>query len=233
MAFAETLVCVFNATFGNVFLYHFPRSFLAHTSICRLGAVIQRTSVQFSVSSAVSFTIDRCIAICCQKLKTKYCTKRNAEFIISTVCAFSFLTHVPAYFQYESLYVVDGVQWGCRTITQYYSSPAWQTYRWLSNSLVAYVPLPLMLLLNYLTARHILMVSKARRALKRHGCGEVRDLEMTNRRTSIVLLFAISGTFIALWPPAMIIGFFLPNSSQSLPTTTGSHCSWEIESQFC
>ncbi|XP_069771702.1 probable G-protein coupled receptor 139 [Narcine bancroftii] len=208
MAVADTMVCVFNVTLGNVFLYHFPRSFLAHTSTCRLGAVIQRSSVQFSVSSTVSFTIDRCIAICCQKLKTKYCTKRIAAVVISTVCVFSFLMHIPAYFQYEPQSVVDGVQWDCSTVIQYYSSPAWQAYRWLSNSFVTYVPLPLLLLLNSLTARHILLASKARKSLKRRGDGEVRDPEMISRRTSIILLFGISGCFIALWAPAMIIGIF-------------------------
>ncbi|XP_069771700.1 neuromedin-U receptor 2-like [Narcine bancroftii] len=208
MAVADTMVCVFNVTLGNVFLYHFPRSFLAHTSICRLGAVIQKTSVQFSVLSTLSFTIDRCIAICWQKLKNKYCTKRIAVVITSTVFVFSLLMHIPAYFQYEAMNVVDGVKLGCSTIKQYFSSPAWQTYRWLSNSFVSYVPLPLMLILNSLTARHILLVSSARRALKRRGDREVPDPEMINRRTSIILLFAISGTFIAFWTPAMIIGIF-------------------------
>ncbi|XP_069771705.1 probable G-protein coupled receptor 139 [Narcine bancroftii] len=213
MAVADTMVCVFNVTLGNVFLYHFPRSFHAHTTTCRLRTVMQRTSVQFSVWSTVSFTIDRFIAICCQKLKTKYCTERNPAVILTVVFLLSFLMHIFAYFSYEPQYTVGDVQWGCRTVTGYNSSPAWQTYRWLTKLMLPLVPLPLMLLLNTLTARHILLVSRARRALKRCGVGEVPDPEMTNRRSSIILLFAISGTFIALWTPVTIIDLLFPLTS--------------------
>ncbi|XP_069771727.1 probable G-protein coupled receptor 139 [Narcine bancroftii] len=208
MAVADTMVCVFNVTVTNIFRHHFPGSFLAQTSTCRLIGFIQISSVQISVWATVSFTVDRFIVICCQQFKIKYCTERNATVVLSTVSLLSFLMNIPVYFRYKPHYTMDGVQWGCRTVTRYRFSQAWQTYRWLSKLMVPLVPLPLMLLLNFLTVRHILMVSKARRALKHRGDGEVRDPEMTNRRKSIILLFAISGTFIALWTPVTITDQF-------------------------
>ncbi|XP_069771698.1 probable G-protein coupled receptor 139 [Narcine bancroftii] len=205
MAVADTMVCVFNVMVRNVFSYHFPNSFLAHTSTCRLTAFIQVCSLQFSIWATVSFTIDRFIAICCQQFKTKYCTTKSAAVVLTAVFVLGFLMHIPIYFMYEPNHTVGDVRWGCRTVTQYISSSAWQAYRWFSKLVTPLIPLPLMLLLNSLTVRHILLVSRARRALKRRGHSEVPDPEMTNRRTSIILLFAISGTSIALWTPVMII----------------------------
>lgn len=205
MAVADTMVCIFNVIVGNVLSYNFPDSFLAYTCTCRLTSIIQISCVQFSVWSTVSFTIDRFLAICCQKLKSKYCTERTAAVIITTVCLCSFLIHIPVYFRYEPRYIAGDIRWGCHATAEYASSPAWKTYKWFTKVSVPLLPLPLVLLLNSFTVRHIVQVSRIRSALKRRVDGNICDPEIRNRRTSIILLFAISGSFIALWTPVMIL----------------------------
>ncbi|XP_067830223.1 probable G-protein coupled receptor 139 [Heptranchias perlo] len=210
MAIADLMVCIFNVTVENVFRYHFLDSFLSHTYVCSLNTVIQVSSIQFSVWSTVSFTFDRFVAICCQKLKLKYCTERTATMVLTIVCALSFLMNIPVYFRYEPYSIIDDIPWGCRTVSGYYSSLAWGAYKWIANLSVPLIPLPLLLLLNSLTVRHILVASRSRRALKsRNNAENSSDPEIKNRRTSIILLFAISGSFIVLWTPVVVLDLCL------------------------
>uniref|UniRef100_UPI00398EE883 mu-type opioid receptor-like n=1 Tax=Pristiophorus japonicus TaxID=55135 RepID=UPI00398EE883 len=206
MAIADLMVCVFNVTIYSIFSYHFPDSFLKYTNVCRFIAFIQVSSVQLSVWSTVSFTFDRFVTICCQKLKLKYCTERTATVVLTIVGVLSFLINIPVYFRYEPSYIVGDIEWGCQTVMGYRSSPAWIAYNWIANLSVPIVPFALLLLLNSLTAKYILVASRARRALKSRSNGECSsDPGMKNRRTSIILLFAISGCFIVLWTPVVII----------------------------
>uniref|UniRef100_UPI00398F03BC probable G-protein coupled receptor 139 n=1 Tax=Pristiophorus japonicus TaxID=55135 RepID=UPI00398F03BC len=206
MAIADLMVCVFNVTLSSILSYHFLDSFLKYTNVCRLSAFIQVSSVQLSVWSTVSFTFDRFVTICCQKLKLKYCTDRTATVVRMTVGVLSFLINIPVYFRYEPSYIVGDIEWGCRTLTEYGSSPAWTAYKWILNLTVILVPFAILFLLNSLTARYILEASRDRRALKNRSNGDSSsDPEMKNRRTSIILLFVVSGSFIVLWTPVVII----------------------------
>uniref|UniRef100_UPI00398E4EFE arg8-vasotocin receptor-like n=1 Tax=Pristiophorus japonicus TaxID=55135 RepID=UPI00398E4EFE len=206
MAIADLMVCIFNITVESIFRFHFTDSFLSYTYACRLSGFIQVVSSQLSVWFTVSFTIDRFIAICCHKLKSKYCTERTATVVITAQFVLSVLMHIPMYFRYDPNYIVDDILWGCRTVTGYVSSPEWTAYKWISSFSSPILPYPVMLLLNCLTVRHILVASRTRRALKSRSNGETSsDPEMKNRRTSIILLFAISGSFIVLTAPITII----------------------------
>ncbi|XP_078075217.1 putative G-protein coupled receptor 139 [Mustelus asterias] len=206
MAIADVLVCIFNVTVEGIFRSHFPDSFLMYTSVCSFISFMQVSSIQLSVWSTTLFTLDRFVAICCPKLKLKYCTGRTATVILAAVSVLSFVMNIPAYFRYEPYSVVASVQWGCRTVKGYVSSPAWIAYTWVSHLSVPLLPFPLLLLLNSLTVRHILVTSRSRRALKAHGPGAASsDPVMKSRRTTIVLLFTVSGSFIILWMPIVIL----------------------------
>ncbi|XP_067829893.1 cephalotocin receptor 2-like [Heptranchias perlo] len=222
MAVADLMVCMFNIILQNILRYHFPDSWLSYTYVCRFTAFMQVFSSQLSVWFTVSFTFDRFISICCQKLKLKYCTERTASVVLMIVCALSFLMNIPVYFRYEPDSIIDDIPWGCRTVTGYYSSPAWVAYKWISTLSSPILPFPLLLLLNSLTARHILVASRSRRALKSRNNGEnSSDPEMKNRRTSIILLFAISGSFIVLWTPITVINICV--GVTETPTFKGSN----------
>ncbi|XP_078075225.1 putative G-protein coupled receptor 139 [Mustelus asterias] len=221
MAIADLLVCIFNVTLVGIFRYHFPYSFLMYTSVCRVTAVLQVSIVQFSVWSTTLFTLDRFVAISCPKLKLKYCTRRTATVILAAVSVLSCVMNIPAYFLYEPYSVVANVQWGCRTVKGYYSSPAWIAYKWVADLSVPLLPFPLLLLLNSLTVRHILVASRSRRALKAHGPGEASsDPVLKSRRTTIVLLFTVSGSFMILWMPIVILDLLFDFTE--IPTLEGA-----------
>ncbi|XP_067830222.1 probable G-protein coupled receptor 139 [Heptranchias perlo] len=206
MAIADLLVCIFNVSVESIFRYHFPNTFLNYTYTCRFSAIIQVVSPRLSIWFTLAFTFDRFITICCQKLKLKYCTERNAAIVITVVCVLSILINIPVYFRYEPYYIVDDIQWGCRTATGYFYLPAWITYKWISTLSSPLLPFLLLLVLNILTARHILVASRSRRALKSQSIGENKsDPEMKSRRRSIILLFSVSGSLILLSAPITVI----------------------------
>ncbi|XP_078060034.1 putative G-protein coupled receptor 139 [Mustelus asterias] len=150
MAVTDLLVILTAVILNRIPAIFFPGSFLSITPVCSFSIALIYASRDGSVWSTVAFTVDRFVAICCLKLKTKYCVRKMAAVIIGTVCSLGCLKSVPWYFIHEPI--------------------------------------------------HILAASRARRRLRCHSNAEDQsDPEMESRRKSIILLFAISGTFILLW----------------------------------
>ncbi|XP_067837595.1 probable G-protein coupled receptor 139 [Heptranchias perlo] len=200
MAVTDLLVILTAVILNRIAGIYFRGSFLSITPVCSLSIVLIYIARVSSVWLTVTFTFDRFVAICCQKLKTKYCTEKTAAVVIGTVCALSCLKTVPSYFIYEPLYTINNVPWFCKVKLEFYSSPLWAAFDWFHRILTPCLPFLLILLLNALTVRYILAANRARRRLRAHSNGENQsDPEMESRRRSIILLFAISGSFILLW----------------------------------
>ncbi|XP_067870196.1 probable G-protein coupled receptor 139 [Heterodontus francisci] len=200
MAVTDFLVMITTVILNRIAGIYFPVSFLSITPICSLRSALNYATLGSSVWLTVAFTFDRFMAICCQKLKIKYCTKKTAMRVIGTVFMLSCLKAASLYFIYEPLHVVNNIPWFCTVKSIFYTSPAWAAYDWILRILTPWLPFILILLLNALTVRHILAASRSRRRLRAHSNGETQsDPEMEKRRKSIVLLFAISGSFILLY----------------------------------
>ncbi|XP_067910385.1 probable G-protein coupled receptor 139 [Heterodontus francisci] len=200
MAVTDLLVVITAVVLNRIRGIYFPISFLTITPGCSMSAVITYASRDSSVWLTVAFTFDRCVAICYLKLKRKYCNKKTAAVVIETVCALSCVKNIPCYFMYEPLYIMNNVPWFCSIKPIFYTSPHWAAFDWLDRILTPCVPFVLILLLNALTVRHIIAVSRIRRRLRIQSNGENQsDTEMEGRRKSIILLLSISGSFILLW----------------------------------
>ncbi|XP_067837783.1 probable G-protein coupled receptor 139 [Heptranchias perlo] len=200
MAVTDLLVIITAVILNRISVIHFPVLFLSTTPVCSLKIALIYAARDSSVWLTVAFTVDRFVAICCQKLKTKYCTEKTAAVVIGTVCVVSCVKNTPWYFVYEPLYIIDGVPWYCNIKLSFYSELVWTAFDWIDRILNPCAPFLLMLLLNALTVRNILVANRARRRLRAHSNGENQnDPEMESRRKSIVLLFTISGSFILLW----------------------------------
>uniref|UniRef100_UPI00398EFE16 probable G-protein coupled receptor 139 n=1 Tax=Pristiophorus japonicus TaxID=55135 RepID=UPI00398EFE16 len=195
------LLVIFTAVILNrIPAIYFPGSFLSITPVCSLRIALIYAARDSSVWLTVAFTFDRFVAICCQKLKTKYCTDKTAAVVIGMVCALVCLKSVPWYFIHEPLYKIDNVPWYCKLKKIRYASPIWRTFDWFGRILTHCLSFILIFLLNAVTVRYILAASRARSRLRAHSNEEIQsDPEMESRRKSIVLLFAISGSFILLW----------------------------------
>uniref|UniRef100_A0A4W3GLP7 G-protein coupled receptors family 1 profile domain-containing protein n=1 Tax=Callorhinchus milii TaxID=7868 RepID=A0A4W3GLP7_CALMI len=83
--------------------------------------------------------------------------------------------------------------------TVYHTSPSWIVFHWFETITTPFVPFFVVLLMNVVTVRHIFMANRIRRNLLNQNSESGNDPEMENRRRSIILLFAISGSFILLW----------------------------------
>ncbi|XP_072132055.1 probable G-protein coupled receptor 139 [Mobula birostris] len=205
MAMADFLVMIVSVIVYHIVTYQFPFSFLSYTSACKVVLYFNSTYLQTSVWYTVLFTADRFVAICCQKLKTKYCTARTAVAGIITVPLLMYLQNVPYLFEYKPVRVINGIQWGCQPSSWFITSLVGVAFSFLQTILTVILPFALITLFNCLTVRRILLASKVRRGLRGQGSQTQKDPEMEGRRKSIILLFSVSGSFILLWLSVTVI----------------------------
>ncbi|XP_060701672.1 apelin receptor-like [Hemiscyllium ocellatum] len=197
MAVADLSVIVTAVILNRVAGIYFPFSFLSITPVCRLRSAFNYGSIDSSAYLTVAFTIDRFIAICCQTLKITYCTRRMAMRVVGIVITFSCIKNAFLYFIYEPRYKVENTPWFCNIKGIFFTSLAWTAYDWIRTILTTCLPFILILLLNVLTVRCILMANRARTRLQNQNIGKNQsDAELEKRKRSIVLLFAISGSFL-------------------------------------
>ncbi|XP_069792580.1 probable G-protein coupled receptor 139 [Narcine bancroftii] len=204
MAGADLLVIIFCVILNHLGPLYFPHSVLVHYHVCSINSIINAAAVDSSVWLTVAFTFDRFIAICCPRLKPKYCTENMATRVASTLGMVSYLRNIPRYFTYEP--VPDPSLFPICRLRNVCTKSLWAVYMWSGTVLTPLIPYVAILLLNTLTVRHILAANRARRGFRKPGAGgQQADPELENRRKSIVLLFAISGCFIILWMPKVVV----------------------------
>ncbi|XP_067836937.1 probable G-protein coupled receptor 139, partial [Heptranchias perlo] len=210
MAVADLLVVITDPILNSINVMYLPVSFLDITPVCSFIYFLGFATTVVSVWLTVAFTFDRFVAICCEKLKTKYCTERTAAVVLGTVSVLGCLESVPTYFIYEPKFIIDKVPWLCVGKLSFRTSPAWAAFDMVHLILTPCVPFGLILLFNVLTVRRILISNRVRRGLRGRSNGEDQsDPEMENRKKSIILLFSISGSFILLWLTQVVFYIYL------------------------
>ncbi|XP_072346571.1 probable G-protein coupled receptor 139 [Scyliorhinus torazame] len=206
MAVGDLLVVILDIILRQipiVFMEQFL--FLQSIPVCNIHAVLLFAATDCSVWFTVTFTFDRFVAICCPKLKSKYCSEKTASVVLGTVSVLSCLKNIFWYFMFSTGYRLANTPWFCDVERYVYYSPVWAAIDFLHNILTPCVPFVLILLFNVFTVRHIVVSSRARRRLRAHSVGDSpRDPEMESRRKSIMLLFIITANFILLWSLFMI-----------------------------
>ncbi|XP_067875331.1 probable G-protein coupled receptor 139 [Heterodontus francisci] len=209
MAVADLLVVITDPILRWTLPIYFPDTFLNITPVSSLIITLKFVATVVSVWLTVAFTFDRFVAICCEKLKTKYCTEKTAAVVLGTVSVLGCFESLPWYFQYEPAYIIDNVPWGCVVKLSFYTSPTWAVFELFHYILTPCAPFFLILLLNVLTVRRILVSSRVRRGLQGRSKGENhKDPEMESRRKSIILLFSISGIFLLLWVIRLVYSIY-------------------------
>ncbi|XP_067909662.1 probable G-protein coupled receptor 139 [Heterodontus francisci] len=200
MAMADLLVIITEIILYRFSYYYFPESFLHLTPVCSVIIVLLRAATECSVWFTVTFTFDRFVSICCQKLKAKYCTEKSAAVVLALSCMLLCFKNVPFYFTYEPVEIINNVTRGCDLKPSYFAEPGWVGFDWFDTVLTPLLPFALIVLLNALTVRYILVASRVRKGLRGQSKGKNHsDPEMKSRRKSVILLFAVSGSFILLW----------------------------------
>ncbi|XP_067832940.1 probable G-protein coupled receptor 139 [Heptranchias perlo] len=206
MAAADLLVVIFDLILRHIpIVYQGQFRFMRSIPVCNIHAVLLFAATDCSVWFTVTFTFDRFVAICCQNLKTKYCTERTAAVVLGTVSVLGCLKNMFWYFMFTGRYLLFNQPWFCAVPAVVMFSRVWAVIELLHYILTPGIPFVLILLLNVFTVRYILVASRARRRLRGHSSGESpRDPEMESRRKSIILLFVISGNFILFWALFMV-----------------------------
>ncbi|XP_059507280.1 probable G-protein coupled receptor 139 [Stegostoma tigrinum] len=210
MAVSDLLVTIIGVILNRINGLFFPYSFLYITPLCTLRSFLLFVARDSSVWITIAFTFDRYVTICCQKLKRKYCTEKCATTVILTVCVLFCLKNIPWCFAFRPSYIVNGISWYCNLIPEYYTSQIWIAFDLTDTLLGSFVAFVVILLLNALTGKYILVASRVRWKLRANCSGETNhDPEWENRRNSIILLFSISGSFILLWMPYLIVFVYM------------------------
>ncbi|XP_059805654.1 probable G-protein coupled receptor 139 [Hypanus sabinus] len=194
------IVAVILQTINNIYLF---AHFLLITPICAVIDVLRAITMDCSVWFTVAFTSDRGIAICCQKLRERYCTERVATKVIATVGALSCVRCVPLYFAVEPYVIINNIPWRCVEAAKYYTASAWKIYEILESVTTPLLPICFVLLFNALTIKHILAANRVRRGLRK-SLENQKDAEVESRRKSMILLFGLSANFILLWMPYIV-----------------------------
>ncbi|XP_078422173.1 putative G-protein coupled receptor 139 [Cetorhinus maximus] len=198
MAMADLMVVITHVILHRINIMYFPKSFLFMTPVCIVNFVAYIVTVDCSIWFTVAFTFDRFVAICCQKLQSKYCTEKTATIVVVTVFVVSCLRTVPFYYMNEPAFIIDNVPWNCVPTAAYLTSPLWKVFEWIDSVMTPLLPILLILLFNALTVRHIRVANRVRKGLRSIGENQ-NDLEVKNRRKSMILLFTVSANFTILW----------------------------------
>uniref|UniRef100_UPI00398E5273 probable G-protein coupled receptor 139 n=1 Tax=Pristiophorus japonicus TaxID=55135 RepID=UPI00398E5273 len=208
MAAADLLVIILDLILRHIPIVYWEQfAFLQSIRVCNIHGFLLYAATDCSVWFTVTFTFDRFVAICCQKLKTKYCTKRTADVVLGTVTVLSCLKDITWYFMLTDRYSLVNSPWFCYADLE--NSRVWLEIEILHYILTPCVPFVLIVLLNAVTVSHILVASRARRRLLGPSSGaSPRDPEMESRRKSIILLLVISGNFILLWSMFMVFSIW-------------------------
>ncbi|XP_060709421.1 compound eye opsin BCRH2-like [Hemiscyllium ocellatum] len=200
MATSDLLFLLVNVILWQLNNFYFPRNFLDITPVCSAVFVLIHVTTDCSVWFTVLFSFDRFVVICCQTLKRKYWTDKTLAVALAATGILLCSKNIPFYFRFQPGRIVNNVPWGCRTKAIYYTDPRWLGYNWFDNVLTPFIPFVLILLMNTLTVRYILVVSRVRKSLKGQSKGEShKDAEMESRRKSVITLLTISTSFILLW----------------------------------
>ncbi|XP_059498594.1 probable G-protein coupled receptor 139 [Stegostoma tigrinum] len=201
MAAADLLVINFDLILRQIpIAYRAEFLFLHYVPLCNIHAVILYAATDCSVWFTVMFTFDRFVAICCQKLKSRHCTKKTACVVLGTVTVLSCLKNIFWYFMYYHQYWLFNDPWFCKVPQNVITSIAWTIVELMHYIITPLFPFILILLLNTLTVRNILVANRARRRLRGPTTGDSPiDPEMGSRKKSMIMLFIISGNFIVLW----------------------------------
>ncbi|XP_078087621.1 putative G-protein coupled receptor 139 [Mustelus asterias] len=200
MATADLLVIITEVILRRINDYYFNINFLWITPVCSVRYALLRAALDCSVWFTVAFSFDRYVAICCHSLKLKYCTRKTAVLILSTIGILLCLKNIPIYFRFEPRKIIENVPWYCSNKQSYFTDPRWIGFRKFEKILTPLIPFGLILLVNALTVRHILLTSRIRKGLRGESKGENHsDPEIENRMKSIILLFTIPGSFLLLW----------------------------------
>ncbi|XP_043541529.1 probable G-protein coupled receptor 139 [Chiloscyllium plagiosum] len=200
MATVDLLVVIIEIILSKIKNDYFPNSFLDITPVCSVSYALRRVVIDCSVWFTIAFTFDRYVTICCEKLKAKYCTEKTATVVLATTGNLLCLKNIPIYFRFVPYKIVNNVSWYCSNSDAYNDDPVWRGFNNFEKILTPILPFGLILFLNALTVRHIIVASHVRQGLKCQSKGDTsRDREMESRRQCVVLLFAISGSFIFMW----------------------------------
>jgi len=201
MSVADLLVIILDLIFRQIPIVFYEQfDFLKSIPVCNIHAVLLYAATDCSVWFTLTFTFDRFVAICSQRLKSKYCTKKTAAVVLATVTVLSCLKNTFWYFMLLGDYYLWNEPWFCDASDDVKSSPVWGAIEFVHNILNPCVPFIVIVMLNVVTVSKILVTSRARRRLRAHGNREsARDTELESRRKSIILLIVISANFIVFW----------------------------------
>ncbi|XP_051896875.1 probable G-protein coupled receptor 139 [Pristis pectinata] len=215
MAVSDLSVININVVLYKLLINRLSHTFLHHTNFLIAIVYLMGVSLELSQWCTVAFTVDRYVAMCCQKFKTKYCRVKTMRILAALILILISLENIPHLFVFQPLGITGNISWGIEFRLEAFNSPAFVAFTRLKSFRDLFCVFGLIFLFNGLTVRHILVSSKSRRGFRSQWKENRRDTEMESRRKSIVLLFSVSVSFLLLWLPATVTHFIAGHTMHS------------------
>ncbi|XP_051896867.1 probable G-protein coupled receptor 139 [Pristis pectinata] len=215
MAVSDLSVIIINVVLYQILIKRLSGTFLYHTNFLITIVYLMGVSLKLSQWCTVAFTIDRYVAMCCQKFKTKYCRVKTVRIIAAVILIMMSLENIPHLFVFQPLRIIGNISWGIELGLEAFNSPAFVAFTRLKSFRDLFCVFGSIFLFNGLTVRHVLVSSKSRRGFRNQRKDNRHDTEMESRRKSIVLLFLVSGSFLLLWLPTTVTHFIAGHTMHS------------------
>ncbi|XP_051901346.1 probable G-protein coupled receptor 139 [Pristis pectinata] len=215
MAVSDLSVIIINVVLYEILIKRLPHTSLHHTNFLMAIVYLMAVSLELSQWYTVAFTVDRYVAMCCQKFKTKYCRVKTVRILAAVILILISLENIPHLFVFQPLRIIGNISWGIKFKLEAFNSPAFVAFTRLKSFRDLFCVFGSIFLFNGLTVRHILVSSKSRRIFRSQRSENRRDTEMESRRKSILLLFSISSSFMLLWLPATVTHFIAGHTMYS------------------
>ncbi|XP_051896870.1 probable G-protein coupled receptor 139 [Pristis pectinata] len=215
MAVSDLSVIIINVVLSEILIGRLPGTFLHHKNFLIAIVYLMGVSLKLSQWYTVAFTVDRYVAMCCQKFKTKYCRVKTVRILAALILIMISLENIPYLFVFQPLRIIGNISWGVEFRLEAFNSPAFVAFTRLKSFPDLFCVFGSIFLFNGLTVRHILVSSKSRRGFRSQRSERRRDTEMESRRKSTILLFSVSCSFLLLWLPATVTHFIAGHTMHS------------------
>eukprot|EP00061_Rhincodon_typus_P001508 g14983.t1 len=144
MAVADQLVIILDLMLKHIPIVYWEQFyFLYSIPVCNIHAILLYAATDCPVWFTVTFTFDRFVAICRQKVKSKYCSEKTAAEVLGTVT----VKNIFWYFMLTARDLLENDPWFCYVTIDIYFSRGWVTIEFLHHILTPTLPFLLILLL--------------------------------------------------------------------------------------
>lgn len=208
LAFFDALYLVFNFSMSLIHHEGFIDS-KSYNDYIPWGFPLTDLCSNTSVWLIVSFTVERCIAVCYPLRGSQMCTIKRAKIVISSVFAVALACSLPTFFEWRSGPYVDERD----NVTVYGFHPTElginQTFQngfyWFTSLMFSLIPIMMLIIFNSILVRSVHHSQRQRRKMTTKVRGVSDNQQHQELRITIMLIVVVVVFLICQLPSAVLL----------------------------